>query len=150
MCLISTGECVAANFGLRRQLRDDGKDEVTTVLLIFIAEVAIKISNDRRSCFVLCYDVFNNPRTEQNSECMQTRTVESDKPQHAFAGSRYKMGVRGARSSRTGKGRTFPVDPQERRRLLPLFEYTSLEEPRCGSLVVSLACYIVVGRGVRR
>jgi hypothetical protein len=80
---------------------------------------------------------------------MQTRTVEIDKPQDAFAGSRYKTGVRGAQSSRKVKEHTFAVDPQERRRLLPLFEYTTSEEPGCCSLVVSLACCIMIGRGVR-
>jgi hypothetical protein len=40
------------------------------------------------------------------------------------------------------------MDPQERRPL-PLFEYIALEEPGCCSLVVSLACYIVVCRGIR-
>jgi hypothetical protein len=81
---------------------------------------------------------------------MQITKVENDKPQEAFARSRYKTGVRGGWISRKGKERTFAMDPQERRRLLPLFEYTALEEPGCCSLVVSLACYIVVCRGVRR
>ena len=108
MCQISVGERVAANFGLSTQLRDDGKYEVTAVLLIFIAEVAIEISNDRRSCFVLCYDVFNNPRTGRKYECMQTRTVENDKPQDAFAGSRYKTGVRGAYSNRKERNVRLP------------------------------------------
>ena len=94
-------------------MRDDRKDKVTAALLIFIAEVAIEISYDRRSYFVLCYDVFNNPRTGRRFESMQTTTVENDKPQDAFAGSRYKTGVREARSSRKGKKRTFAMDPQE-------------------------------------
>jgi hypothetical protein len=120
------------------------------VLLIFIAEVAIKTSYDRQPCFVLCCDVFNNPRTGRKYKSMRTRTVENDKPQDAFAGSRYKTGVRGARSSRKGKERTFAMEPQERRRSLPLFEYTALEEPGCCSLVVSLACKIMVRRGIWR
>jgi hypothetical protein len=79
---------------------------------------------------------------------MRTTTVENDKPQDAFAGSRYKTGVREARSSRRGKKRTFAMDPQEGRGPLPLFEYTALEKPGCRSLVVSLACNIMVRRGI--
>ena len=41
------------------------------------------------------------------------------------------------------------MDPQERGRL-PLFENTALEEPGRRSLVVGLACDIVICGGVRR
>ena len=130
-------------------MRDDGKDEVTAVLLVFIAEVAIEISHDRRSCFALFHDVFNNPRTGQTSECMRTKTVEMTNHRTLLPDPATRRESEGHRVIE-GKERTFAMDPQERRRSLPLFEYTALEEPRCCSLVVSLACYIVVGRGVRR
>jgi hypothetical protein len=49
-----------------------------------------------------------------------------------------------------GMERTFAMDPQERRGPLPFFKYATLEEPRCCSLVVSLACNIMIRRGIRR
>ena len=62
MCQVNARECVATKIGLSAQLRDDREDEAAAVLLIFIAEVAIKVSHDCRSIFVLGLDVFNYPR----------------------------------------------------------------------------------------
>jgi hypothetical protein len=60
------------------------------------------------------------------------------------------MGVSWAWSNVEEKERTFAVDPQERRGL-PLFENTALEEPGRCSLMVGLACDIMVcGRIWRR
>ena len=53
-------------------------------------------------------------------------------------------GVSGMLCGGEEKGRTFAMDPQERRRLLPLFEDTPLEEPRRSSLVVGLARNILI------
>ena len=47
-------------------------------------------------------------------------------------------------------GRTFAMDPQERRGRFPLFENTALEEPGRCSLVVCLSCDIMVCRRIRR
>lgn len=47
-----------------------------------------------------------------------------------------------------GKGRAFAMDPQKRRRRLPLAENIVLEKPRRGALVVGLARDIVVHRSV--
>jgi hypothetical protein len=41
------------------------------------------------------------------------------------------------------------MDPQERRRRLPLFENTALEKPGRRSFVVGLACNIVICGGIR-
>jgi hypothetical protein len=61
-----------------------------------------------------------------------------------FPESATKMGVTRVWDSREKKGRTFAVDPQERRRRLPLFENTTLEKPGRCSLVVGLACDIMI------
>ena len=42
------------------------------------------------------------------------------------------------------------MDPQKGRRRLPLFENTALEKPGCCSVVVGLACNIMISRGIRR
>ena len=47
------------------------------------------------------------------------------------------------------KKRTFAMDPQERRGL-PLFENTALEEPGRRSVVVGLACDVMICGGIRR
>jgi hypothetical protein len=61
-----------------------------------------------------------------------------------------KMGVSGVWRSREEKEGTFAVDPQERRGRLPLFKNTALEEPGRCSLVVNLACDIMIYGGIRR
>jgi hypothetical protein len=73
-------------------LPDDREDEVTAVLLIFIAEVAIKIKYDCRRCFVLGLDVFNNPRAGRWTEWTKATIAGNNIPQDALARSRYKNG----------------------------------------------------------
>ena len=47
MCRINAREHVTTKIGLCTQLGNDREDEVAAVLLVFVAEVAIKISHDR-------------------------------------------------------------------------------------------------------
>ena len=54
------------------------------------------------------------------------------------------MGVNWVGSNEEVKKRTFAMDPQESGRL-PLFENTALEEPGRCSIVVGLACDIMIG-----
>ena len=71
------------------------------------------------------------------------------------------IGVSGVRSN-DEKEHTFAMDPQERRvsslvdpwkssgRELPLFKDTALEEPGRCSVVVGLACDVMIYGGIRR
>jgi hypothetical protein len=59
-----------------------------------------------------------------------------------------KMGISGVCSGEEKEG-TFSVDPQERRRHLPLFENATLEKPGSCSIVMGLACNIMICRGIR-
>ena len=60
-----------------------------------------------------------------------------------------KMRISGVRSGGQEKRDTFAIDPQERGRQLPLFENIALKKPGCRSLVVGLACDIMICRGIR-
>jgi hypothetical protein len=47
--------------------------------------------------------------------------------------------------------RTIAINPQQRSVVLPFSEFGALNKPRCGSLVLSLACIVVIdGRVGRR
>src|SRR6266702_1283559 len=50
------------------------------------------------------------------------------------------------------EGRTFPVDPQQRYGglVLPFHEHTSLEEPRCRPLMLSVVRDILISGWIRR
>ena len=80
---------------------------------------------------------------------MQATIARNDQPQDALAGARYRYGSELGESIEEVKKRTFAMDPQERGRL-PLFENTALEEPGRCSLVVGLACEIMICGGIRR
>jgi hypothetical protein len=98
---------------------------------------------------MFCYNVFNNPRTRRKSESTQTIMAEITNHITLLPDPATKSGVRKEGSKRVKKEHTFAMDPQERRRPLPLFEYTALEKPRRGSFVVSLACDVMVRRAIR-
>ena len=59
------------------------------------------------------------------------------------------MGVSGVWSHVEEREHTFAVDPQERRGL-PLFENIALKEPGRCSVVVGLACDVMIYGGIRR
>ena len=80
---------------------------------------------------------------------MQVTIAGNNKPQDAFARARYKYWSQWGGSNGEEKERTFAMDPQKRRRL-PLFENTALEEPGRRSLVVGLTCDVMICRGIRR
>ena len=60
--------------------------------------------------------------------------------------------IQGAvRGSQVAKriGQTFSVDPKKRTCRLPFLKDVALEKPGCCCLVMSIACDIVVRRGIR-
>ena len=63
MCQINAGKNIATKIGLIQKLGKSREEEVATVLLVFIAKIAIKICHGRHSCLALGHDIFDNART---------------------------------------------------------------------------------------
>jgi hypothetical protein len=92
----------------------------------------------------------NDRGANQNVSNSRLTLNDSDKPEYALPGARYKSWQSAATKLERSRRRTFSMNPQKRTSGFPFGEDTALEKPLRRSLVMSITRDVVVSRRIRR
>jgi hypothetical protein len=147
---VKAGEYVEARLGLRRKLHISDRRRLLLILLINVSKIKIEIGHEADPAsrsVMMCWMIAELIKdisfgVEREKRYSNQRMLFPDPATKARP-------VSDVWNPTVGK-HTFPMNPQQGARQLPFLEDILIENPRCGSLVLSATRNVVIRRWIRR
>jgi hypothetical protein len=106
-------EYVTMTMRLIGKLSNERKEQVTTVLLVDVPKIKVKVSHGSQTIVAKGSDFLNDRRANPLVSNLSLMVFDSDKPEYALPGARYKRwALASVARERLGE-RTFSVEPQK-------------------------------------